>query len=468
MLSILFESALRATLIAAAVALVLRIFRIESAVVRHAVWMAVLLAMLMLPILVVWGPKAPVRILPPAVSEMGSPGAPEPQVHAVPAPADAIGGGRQQRSARWLTYAAVVYVAGLCCFVARLVVGSLQVKRLVRTAVLDRGRLTHSLCVTPITVGSLKPRVILPTGWSQYPARHLDAILLHEGEHVRRRDPLVQWVALLNRAVFWFHPLAWWLERHLSALAEEACDTAVLARGHDPHGYSKCLLDLARSAARAGGPLPAIGMAMPGARLPKRIRKILSATQAQRLSRTRLVWATVLCAVVGGTLAASQLAPMQLERQTGPSLTRRSSATASQVLLNRRGFAIQLDGHLRAHGAITERDRTEARQRAGTTDYAWLRDGDHLYIVSIHDVVKRAFDLYEQADKCFPIIGATAGATDRDPAPTKCMVSEAEIRAAQHEPGLVPGLSPAKKALMRRVWTLLSETAARGTAAPVR
>ena len=71
--------------------------------------------------------------------------------------------------------------------------------------------------------------------------------MIHEREHARRRDPLVQWLALLNRCVFWFHPLAWWLERKLAALAEEACDAAVLAGGHAPHDYARYLIEMARS-----------------------------------------------------------------------------------------------------------------------------------------------------------------------------------------------------------------------------
>jgi len=55
-------------------------------------------------------------------------------------------------------------------------------------------------------------------------------VLTHEWEHVRRRDPLVQWLALLNRSIFWFHPLAWWLERKLSELprmlATRPCSSA--------------------------------------------------------------------------------------------------------------------------------------------------------------------------------------------------------------------------------------------------
>ena len=58
-----------------------------------------------------------------------------------------------------------------------------------------------------------------PTKWD---GPHLNAkgneiavetlVLAHEGEHARQRDPLIVALALLNRAVFWFHPLAWWLE----------------------------------------------------------------------------------------------------------------------------------------------------------------------------------------------------------------------------------------------------------------
>ena len=68
----------------------------------------------------------------------------------------------------------------------------------------------------------------------------------------------------LNRAVFWFHPAAWWLERHLSALAEEACDNVVLARGYNPRDYSEYLIDMARSVMRSGARLNVVGMAMPG------------------------------------------------------------------------------------------------------------------------------------------------------------------------------------------------------------
>ena len=114
----------------------------------------------------------------------------------------------------------------------RLAIGTVRAYRLVRQSVMNHGRLTSAACASPVT-WMASPVVILPETWHEWSSSKLDAVLAHEQAHVRRRDPLVQWLALLNRAVFWFHPIAWWLERRLTALAEQTWDDAVLDRGHN-------------------------------------------------------------------------------------------------------------------------------------------------------------------------------------------------------------------------------------------
>jgi hypothetical protein len=118
---------------------------------------------------------------------------------------------------------------------------------------------------------------------------------------------LIQWLALVNRAVFWFHPLSWWLERKLSVLAEEACDAAVLARGHTPQDYSEYLLDIARSVLRSGSRLGIVGMAMPGGLLQLRIRQIFNSCEVLPISRTRIVVAVAACAISSVLLASGTL-----------------------------------------------------------------------------------------------------------------------------------------------------------------
>src|SRR5439155_4598611 len=70
----------------------------------------------------------------------------------------------------------------------------------------------------------------------------LDAVLTHEISHVTRRDSLSQLLSLLHRAMFWFSPLAWWLNRHIIELAEQASDEAVLSGGAERDQYASTLL----------------------------------------------------------------------------------------------------------------------------------------------------------------------------------------------------------------------------------
>lgn len=228
MQNLILECAVRATLIAICTAAVLHILRVKGARVRHAVWASVVILMLALPVWTAWGPRAVVRVLKPAtapiinrstvVTENGS-GEPLPAVRS----------SVKSTLWTWQTSLAAVYLLGFCALLARLTIGTVRAHMLVRRAANREGRLTSDACAAPVTVGWLNPTVILPERWPRWQQAQLNAVLAHEDEHARRRDPLVQWLALLNRAVFWFHPLAWWLERRLSTLAEEACDAAVLS-----------------------------------------------------------------------------------------------------------------------------------------------------------------------------------------------------------------------------------------------
>ena len=55
-------------------------------------------------------------------------------------------------------------------------------------------------------------------------------ILLHEQCHIRRKDHLVKFLAVLILSVYWFHPLVWIAFRCMSADMEMSCDEMVLER----------------------------------------------------------------------------------------------------------------------------------------------------------------------------------------------------------------------------------------------
>ncbi|OOG45500.1 M56 family metallopeptidase [Rhodanobacter sp. C01] len=83
--------------------------------------------------------------------------------------------------------------------------------------------------VGPALVGAWRIRIVLPADFEhRYDATERALILAHETMHARRHDG---WWCLLAQAVvavFWFHPLAWWLLSALRHDQELACDAAVL------------------------------------------------------------------------------------------------------------------------------------------------------------------------------------------------------------------------------------------------
>jgi hypothetical protein len=321
---LLFESAVRALFIAASTALVLRGMGINTAAERHRAWTVVVLLMLVLPFWTALGPDVPLRILPaPAISAQP---AAQPLDAAIPSPLPVWAAGEiaaepgpavshlsassmPADSVRidWRHALIGVYLAGVFLMLLRLAIGMVQARKLIRSAVLQDGRLTSGSCSSPITVGFLDPVVILPIEWQHWPPDQLKAILTHESEHANKYHPFAQWFALLNRAVFWFHPLAWWLERRMAALAEESCDAAVLAAGHSPQDYSEYLLNLARSMMRSGQRIGAVGMAMAGSSLNTRIRQILAGIPSQRISTPRIAFAMFCLTISAGVFGATTL-----------------------------------------------------------------------------------------------------------------------------------------------------------------
>jgi beta-lactamase regulating signal transducer with metallopeptidase domain len=319
MARVLVECAVRGTLMAAVTVLILWATRVKTPVAVHAAWTGVVLSMLLLPVWTMWGPRASMRVLPPVPARREIVTTPQ---AAVPEAQQAERGRSdtvesvtaQAQSSDWQRALLGLYVLVASALLARLAIGTVSTQRLVRSADRRDGRLTSPRCAAPITVGWFRPVAILPEHSQAWTPAQLDAVLTHEHEHARRRDPLVQWLALLNRAIFWFHPLAWWLERRLATLAENTCDAAVLARGHDARDYAEYLVDIARAVTRAGSRVKVVGTAMPGPHLAWRIQQILNRVPEPRTSRTRLAWMVAACVVSSVVCAAATLEPASPER----------------------------------------------------------------------------------------------------------------------------------------------------------
>jgi uncharacterized protein (TIGR03435 family) len=139
--------------------------------------------------------------------------------------------------------------------------------------------------VEPGIFGIMRPVLVLPRGIAeQLSAEQLDAIMAHELSHMRRRDNLTAALHMLVEAVFWFHPLVWWLGARLVEERERACDEAVLESRRQPVAYAEGILNVCKFYVEV--PLSCVSGVM-GSELKRRIARILSGQAARKLDLQR-------------------------------------------------------------------------------------------------------------------------------------------------------------------------------------
>src|SRR5262249_42546346 len=111
------------------------------------------------------------------------------------------------------------------------------------TTPLERRFLTHGVPITlstagqgPSVEGVLRPHISLPLGIDRLlNDRELDAVLIHEVTHARRRDNLIGLIHEIALCGLWFHPLVWLTGSRLAMFRELSCDDFVIRslRGAD-------------------------------------------------------------------------------------------------------------------------------------------------------------------------------------------------------------------------------------------
>ncbi len=83
----------------------------------------------------------------------------------------------------------------------------------------------------PAVAGILCSRICLPQGIEQLlTPPELEAVLLHEVTHAKRRDNLLRLAHELTQCLLWFHPLVWLIGARIALYRELSCDESVLQR----------------------------------------------------------------------------------------------------------------------------------------------------------------------------------------------------------------------------------------------
>jgi len=196
-------------------------------------------------------------------------------------------------------YFGIVYFGISVLLFARMALGLWGLRRILRDAKplpeLGGWFFESASLVVPASVGCFGARILLPLGWEGWDTTKLKAVIAHETAHTRRRDWLICLVSRVNVCIFWFHPLAWWMDRELAYLAEEACDDIALSEMEDRDEYAATLVEFARAAAADGARLNwgAISMAKES-NVARRLNRIMSWRLPAAKPFGRMAWVMLL------------------------------------------------------------------------------------------------------------------------------------------------------------------------------
>jgi len=245
--NILVEWALRSSVLIGAAALLLWLLRVKDASIRLAVCIAALCGSLAMPLLTASLPGLPLLVRQaPAVSTAGlNEAAASPEGRRV----EVAGREVASRAENWGSAAAGLYAVIAGVLLLRLGIGLVIARRLksesrVTDLMAQGAEVRESERVTsPVTIGLVRPAILLPVDWREWGQDKLRAVLAHEESHVRRKDPAVQCLSAIHRALLWHSPLSWMLHGRIVRLAEEVSDDAAVAATRDRSSYAGMLLE---------------------------------------------------------------------------------------------------------------------------------------------------------------------------------------------------------------------------------
>ena len=233
---------------------IIRLGRIKTAIHLHMVWLFTLIAIVIMPVMWLYGPKLPISLLPVE----------NPFGEILLQQIDFNSGMSDEGFSLISLFSGKniflwLWCAGFVFLSTRLLVGGYRLSRIIDSSipvsvdklpakvVMKRVRLLRTSHLnSPVCLGLVHPIILLPERiYHNSNPEELRMILRHEIAHIARRDC---WVNLFQRvveALLFFHPLVWYASHQITDQREQLCDNHVIRDGVPPANYVKMLTRIA-------------------------------------------------------------------------------------------------------------------------------------------------------------------------------------------------------------------------------
>jgi beta-lactamase regulating signal transducer with metallopeptidase domain len=201
---------------------------------------------------------------------------------------------------------------------------------------------------SPSAIGFLRPAIVFPSALlPQLSAEEFEVILRHELAHLRRWDDWTNLAQKIVKAVFFFHPAVWWIEKRLTLEREMACDDVVLAENASPKAYAAFLISFAEKLQRTRSLALVQGLIGRMNQMSVRVAQILDSRQTTRTAMRKPLLAAI-AAVFVTALAAAPYAPRLVAFQSPQTY---AMAPANQALNDAEYQTVSLNNETAIGGA---------------------------------------------------------------------------------------------------------------------
>jgi HEAT repeat protein/beta-lactamase regulating signal transducer with metallopeptidase domain len=132
--------------------------------------------------------------------------------------------------------------------------------------------LESTAVAVPAVIGAMRPVLLVPaSALTGLTPQQLEVLLAHELAHIRRHDYLVNLAQSIVETLLFYHPAVWWVSGRVRAEREHCCDDLAVALCGDREFYVRALVGLEELRGA-----PALAAAASGGSLLERVQRLLA------------------------------------------------------------------------------------------------------------------------------------------------------------------------------------------------
>ncbi len=232
-----------------------------------------------------------------------------------------------------------------------------------------------AIAKVPMVTGHLKPIILLPLGViTALPKDEIEAILLHELAHIRRKDYLVNMLQNICEIVFFFNPAVLWVSSLIKDERENCCDDIAIANVKNKKQFIHALISFQEYNLTTTN----YAVGLPGRKnhLLNRVTRIITNTNKTLNNMEKTLLATGIVIISFITLAFAHAKQTHKDVKKAE-VVQNSQAAKAQDNTDAATPADNINDTTMAPNPDFDSDTTKTKKQHGTTTYIG-HDGSHL------------------------------------------------------------------------------------------